>query len=194
MTPNQNIAPIHVLAISGSLRRASTNRKALQIAKRIAADAGAIVEEADLKDLALPIYDDDLTANGLPESVRAFRAAVEASQMLIIASPEHNASISAALKNALDWGSKPTNVFSGKTAAIMGVSGGPFGTVRMQPHLRQILGMLNVLVLPHPTVLIRNGHEAFTAAEEAKFADPKNHAQVATLIDKTLHLTRSQLD
>lgn len=75
---------LKVLAISGSLRRDSYNRKALQIAKQLAAEAGGEVEEADLKELALPIYDGDIEAQGMPDSVLRLKAAVEAADVLLI--------------------------------------------------------------------------------------------------------------
>jgi len=187
-----NANSIRILALSGSLRRDSLNRKALQVAKRIAADSGAVVTEADLKDLALPIFDEDLAAEGFPASVQEFRASIESAHMLIIASPEYNGSIPGGLKNALDWATRPTNVLSGKTAAIMGVSAGPFGTVRMQPQFRLLLAALNVFVLPHPQVLIRNGAEAFNP--DGSFADSRSFDQVKGLVEKTIRLTKALLD
>ena len=121
---------LKVLGISGSLRKYSYNRKALQIAKKIASDLGAEVSEADLKELNLPIYDGDIEAQGLPESVKKFKAAVEVNDVLLIVSPEYNYSISGALKNAFGWASRGGNSFDGKWAVIFGVSPGAFGTLR----------------------------------------------------------------
>ncbi len=109
---------LNVLAFSGSLRTDSYNRKALQAAKKIAAAAGAIVNELDLRQLALPIYDGDIEAAGMPESALRLKAAVEASDLLLIASPEYNSSISGALKNAIDWLSRGKNSLDGKIAAV----------------------------------------------------------------------------
>lgn len=113
---------LKVLAISGSLRRDSCNRKALQIAKKIAADWGAEISELDLKTMNLPIYDGDIEAQGMPEAVQKLKAAVEATDVLLIASPEYNHSISGALKNAIDWLSRGENSLDGKLTAIFGAS------------------------------------------------------------------------
>ncbi len=153
--------PLHVLGISGSLRKESFNRKALQIAKRFAEELGAVVEELDHNELQLPVYDEDLTAQGFPESVLRLKAKVEAADIILIASPEYNYSVPGGLKNAIDWLSRKKNSFDGKTAAIFGASNGQFGTVRMQPHLRIILEALNVSIVPQPQVFIRTAGEAF---------------------------------
>src|SRR5689334_16655381 len=100
---------LNVLAIPGSLRQDSFNRKALTIAIRLAEAQGAKVTMLDLKILDLPLYDQDVQDAGLPESVQKLKAAVEACDMLIIASPEYNYSIPGVLKNALDWGSRKGN-------------------------------------------------------------------------------------
>jgi len=157
------MAGLNVLGMSGSLRRESYNRKALQVAKRFAADAGAQVSEADLQELALPIYDGDLEAQGMPDSVLRLKAAVETADVILIASPEYNHSISGALKNAIDWLSRRKNSLDGKVAAVFGASTGGFGTVRGQYHLRQTLGALNVTVIPQPQVHIGRAADAFNS-------------------------------
>ena len=175
---------LNVLAISGSLRRDSYNRKALQIAKRFAAEAGAEVAEADLKELALPIYDGDIEAQGLPESVLRLKAAVESADVLLIASPEYNHSISGALKNAIDWLSRQKNSLDGKVAAVFGASTGIFGTARGQYHVKQSLAGLNVLVIPTPLVHIAKAAEAFTP--DSGFQDPKTAEVLKRLVERAL--------
>ncbi|MBI2514567.1 NAD(P)H-dependent oxidoreductase [Candidatus Wolfebacteria bacterium] len=178
---------LKVLGISGSLRRDSYNRKALQVAKKIATDLGAEVSEIDLKELNLPIYDGDIEALGLPENVRQFKSAVEASDVILIASPEYNYSISGALKTALEWGSRGGgNSFDGKWAIIFGASPGLVGTLRGQFQLRQIFYDLNVLALPQPQVFIRNAREAFDT--DGTFKDLKTYEQLKKLIQKTFEV------
>ena len=181
---------LNVLGISGSLRRDSYNRKALQVAKRFAADAGAEVSEADLKELALPIYDGDLEAQGLPESVLRLKAAVEATDVLLLASPEYNHSISGALKNAIDWLSRRKNSLDGKVAAVFGASTGLFGTSRGQIHLRQTLTALNVTVIPQPQVHIGAAADAFLP--DGSFKNPKTAEVLQRLVARALK-TASQL-
>jgi chromate reductase len=173
-----------VLAISGSLRRDSYNRKALQIARQFAAELGAEVAEADLKQLALPVYDEDIENEGVPQGVARLKGAVEAADVLLIASPEYNHSIPGGLKNAIDWLSRGRNSLDGKVAAIFGASSGPFGTARGQIQLRYVLGVLNVIVIPQPLVYIRNGGDAFHP--DGSFKDPKTADLLKRLIERTL--------
>ena len=177
---------LKVLGISGSLRRDSYNRKALQAAKRLAADAGAEVSEADLKQLALPIYDGDIEAQGLPDSVLRLKAAVEAADVILIASPEYNHSISGALKNAIDWLSRQKNSLDGKVAAVFGASTGVFGTARGQYHLRQTLASLNVTVIPQPQVYIATAADAF--GPDGEFKNPKTAEILQRLVTRALNV------
>ena len=178
---------LRVLAISGSLRKDSFNRKALQIAKQFAAEAGTEVEEADLKKLALPVYDGDVEAEGLPEQVVRFKAMVENADVLVIATPEYNRSIPGGLKNAIDWLSRGRNSLDGKVAAIFGASSGPFGTILSQGHLRHVLAALNVLVIPQPQVYIRNGAEAYNP--DGSFKNPKAGELLKQLVERALQVT-----
>lgn len=178
---------LKALAISGSLRTGSYNRKALQIAKQIAVLLGAEVQELDLRELNLPIYDRDIQDRGWPESVQRLKKEVEISDVLIIASPEYNYGTSGALKNAIDWASRgERNSFSGKVAVIFGASTGGFGTLRGQFQLRQILTSVSVLVLPQPQVFISRAEEAFNP--DGSFRDPKNFDSLKALIEKTFEL------
>lgn len=179
--------PIQVLAIAGSLRNESYNRKALQIAKKIARDAGANVHELDLKTLALPVFDADLRENNFPESVVQLKQKIESADLLLIATPEYNHSIPGPLKNAIDWASDKTNPFKGKVAAIFGASNGLYGTLRAQLHLRQVLGALSVQLVPQPQVFIRSAQSAFNP--DGSFADPQVHRQLKELIEATIRFT-----
>jgi chromate reductase len=89
---------------------------------------------------------------------------VAAADGLLIASPEYNFSLSAALKNAIDWGSRPPNqVFQDKPIAIFSASQGPMGGARVQYDLRRILGQLWGHVLPRPEVFIGSAAGKFDA-------------------------------
>lgn len=179
---------IKVLGICGSLRKESYNRKLLQIAKGIASELGAEVSEVDLKELNLPIYDGDLEAQGIPEPVQKLKAVIAAADVIMLASPEHNYSISAALKNAIDWTSRQGNPWDAKVIAIFGASSGNFGTLRGQFQLRQMLMYLNVFTLPQPQVFIRNEVEAFNP--DGSLKDPKSVELLKTLIEKSMVLAQ----
>ena len=175
---------LKVLAISGSLRKESYNTKALKVAKKFAEEFGAGVSELDPRELNLPIYNQDIEDQGLPESVKKLKSAIEFSDVILIASPEYNHSIPGGLKNMIDWVSRGGNSFTGKVGAIFGASVGPYGTLRAQPHLRQIMSALNVILLPQPQVIIRNAQEVFDSS--GNIIDPKLLEQLKTLIRKTL--------
>lgn len=162
-----NSTPLHILGFSGSLRKGSYNTALL----RAAADmlpAGMTLEIFDL--VSLPIFHPDFE-KPFPEPVAAFRAKLAQADALLIATPEYNSSISSALKNALDWASRPPKQpLIGKPVAIMGVSTGSFGSVRAQLHLRQILTHVGALPLNKPEVLVARAEQAFDG--EGHLIDP----------------------
>lgn len=134
-----------IAVIVGSTRRDSINRKLAQALVKLGEDqlAFTFVEIADL-----PLYSQDLEAD-LPASVSRMKAQIEAADGILIVTPEHNRSIPAALKNAIDWAARPwgKSIWPGKAAAVIGATPGAIGTSIAQLHLRQILGALGVLVM-----------------------------------------------
>jgi NAD(P)H-dependent FMN reductase len=161
--------PPRILAFAGSLRRDSFNKKLVRVAARGAEAAGAEVTVLDLADYRMPVFDEDLEkAEGMPESVARFRAQLLAHQGLLIASPEYNSSVTAALKNAIDWASRPVEgeppmaCFAGKIAGIMAASPGGLGGLRGLVTLRSILSNIQVIVLPVQHA-ISQAHDAFGA-------------------------------
>jgi chromate reductase len=132
------MAKLKLGIVVGSNRRESINRKLAQALARLGADK---FEAKILKVDDLPIYNQDLEAD-LPASVVRFKAEVTDSDAILFVTPEHNRSIPALLKNAIDWGSRPygTSVWIGKPAATTGTSGSAISTAVAQQHLRQILG------------------------------------------------------
>jgi chromate reductase len=151
-----------VLGISGSLRKGSYNTGALRAAQALAPD-GMTIDMAEIGDI--PLYNEDVRSAGLPPSVERFRKEIAAADALLFVSPEYNFSIPGVLKNAIDWASRPPNQpFNERPVAIMGASGGPLGTARMQYDLRKTLYGLNAFVLNKPEVFIR---EAGTKFDEA---------------------------
>ncbi len=177
---------MQVTTICGSLRTNSFNRKLLKLATKVAENLDAQVEDLDLKKINLPLYDQDIEDAGIPANVLDFKKRVEQSDVLIIVSPEYNYSISGNLQNAIDWLSRGGNSLNNKTVAIMGVSAGPFGTVRGQNHLRQVLSALNVQILTQPQMLVRFAAQAFN--EDGSFTDPKSQEVLEKLIKNTFEL------
>ena len=129
---------MRILGIPGSLRRGSHNRRLLRAAGDALPPEAELVEWDGLA--GLPAYNEDLEA-AEPESVQAFKAAVQDADAILIATPEYNASLPGALKNALDWASRPfpDNVLRDRTAAVIGASTGLFGAVWAQAEVRKVL-------------------------------------------------------
>lgn len=144
-----------ILAFAGSLRRASLNKRVLKTAIRGAEAAGAEVTYIDLRDYPMPLYDsNDHEARGFDENALKLQGLLTEHDGLLVASPEYNGSLPAALKNAIDWASRPSDryergkVFRGKFAAMMTASPGSLGGVRSLAHLRGVLTSVGVHVLP----------------------------------------------
>jgi chromate reductase len=136
-----------VLGIAGSLRHGSYNHTLLrEAAERL--PAGADLVEFDRLG-EIPPYDADVEAEGTPEPVEALRRAMREADAVIVATPEYNHSIPGALKNALDWASRPAgqSALTGKPAVVIGASTGMFGAVWAQAETRKVLGALGARVV-----------------------------------------------
>ena len=152
---------MNVLGVSGSLRKASFNTAALKACGELM-PAGMTLTIAEIGDL--PLFNQDVFDAGLPEPVKRFRAAVAAADGVLIASPEYNFSVTAPLKNAIDWASRPPDqVWQDKPIAIFSATAGPVGGARVQYDLRRILGQIWGHVLPRPEVFIGNAASKFDA-------------------------------
>lgn len=152
---------IHVLGMSGSLRKGSYNTALLAAASELLPE-GMTLERFDLS--SIPLYNDDIRALGYPKPVQEFRDRIASADALLIATPEYNYSIPGILKNAIDWASRPPDPpLNGKPVAIMGASTGNFGTARAQMHLRQVCVYCNMFPVNRPEVLVMRAREKFDA-------------------------------
>jgi chromate reductase len=172
-----------ILALAGSARKDSWNKKLVRAAAQGARAAGCEVTVIDLADYPLPVFDEDLEArSGAPENAVKLKQIFLEHQGLLIASPEYNSSVTALLKNTLDWVSRPVQgqprmaSFVGKTAALLSASPGALGGLRGLVHLRSILGNIEVLVLPQQYALAK-AHEAFDAEGNIKDAAQRASAE-----------------
>ncbi|MBA2727180.1 MAG: NAD(P)H-dependent oxidoreductase, partial [Parachlamydiaceae bacterium] len=145
----------------------SLNKKLALNAAEMARQMRASVTFIDLRDYPMPFYDGDLEATmGMPSNVKQLRKHFVESQVILIASPEYNASVSAVLKNAIDWVSRNPNgggsreAFKDKKVVIMSISPGKNGGARGLSHLRTILEDVSAIVLPQQ-VSVPNGNSAF---------------------------------
>ena len=160
---------MRILGISGSLRRGSHNRKLLQAAGAMLPPGVELVEWDGLA--GLPAFDEDLE-NTPPEAVREFFAAVSEADALLIATPEYNASLPGALKNAIDWASRPfpENVLRHKPAAVVGASTGLFGAVWAQAEVRKTLKASGAHALESELPV---GMADYAFAQDGSLSDPE---------------------
>jgi chromate reductase len=144
---------LRVAVLVGSARPGSLNRSLAAAMTRLADDelSFTVVRIGDL-----PLFGQDVLEAGLPPQVRRLRTEIDAVDGVLIVTPEHNRSITAMLKNALDWLSRPAgaNAWTGKPVAIAGASAGRLGTVAAQQHLRAILGYLDMPTMGQPEVYL----------------------------------------
>lgn len=164
-----------VAVLVGSLRKDSLNRKMANALAKLAPDnlKLGVVEIGDL-----PFYNEDLEANA-PVSWTAFRKQISAANAVLFVTPEYNRSVPAALKNALDVGSRPygQSVWTGKPGAIVSVSPGAIGGFGANHHLRQSLVFLDVPTLQQPEAYIGGAAKLFDAQGGLTNDDTKGFLQ-----------------
>jgi chromate reductase, NAD(P)H dehydrogenase (quinone) len=178
---------MRILAISGSLRRGSHNNSLLRAAGELLPLEYEFVVWDGLKDV--PPYDEDDDVHPAPPAVVALREAVANADAVLISTPEYNSSIPGALKNALDWASRPiaTNVFRNKPVAVIGSSAGMFGAVWAQAELRKVLAAMGARVVDVEVVV---GH----AAEKFDADGTLEDAEVRELLTDALSVLTAELD
>jgi chromate reductase len=126
------------------------------------------VEVADIS--AIPLYNEDVRAQGFPPPVQKLRDQIAAADALLFACPEYNYSMSGVLKNAIDWASRPPDQpFAGKACAILGAAAGMAGSARAQGDLRRAMVFLDMHPLNKPEVLIGQAQAKFD--ESGKLTD-----------------------
>ena len=143
---------MQILGICGSLRKASLNMAALRACSELLPQ-GMSLRITSIAEL--PMFNQDVFDAGIPDPAKRLRAEIAAADGVLIAAPEYNFSVTAALKNAIDWASRPPNQsWQDKPVAMFSASGGPLGGARVQYDVRRILGQLWAHVLPRPEVFI----------------------------------------
>ncbi|MFA6541752.1 MAG: NADPH-dependent FMN reductase [Bacteroidota bacterium] len=169
---------IHIVGISGSLRKGSYNTALLRAVRELL-PVNTTFEIASIGDL--PMFNADLVDGKMPDSVSVLRSTLSKADAFVIASPEYNYSIPGGLKNAIDWMSRgKDSPLTGKPVAVMGATNGMWGTVRMQGAFRPIFQYLNMVPVNKPEVLVAQAHTKFD--------------ETGTLIDEqTRDIMRKQL-
>lgn len=181
------MATLNILGIVGSLRKDSYNGFALKAAQELLPE-GITLNIADLREIPVFNQDDELTP---PAAVLEFKQKIIAADAILFATPEYNYSLPGGMKNAIDWASRPygQSAWQGKTAAIMGVSIGNFGTARAQYDLRKILVALDMPVVVQPEVMIGNATERFD--QNGRLTDERSRQLIKKLLSTLVQLEKS---
>jgi len=183
-----NMNAIKILGIVGSLRKGSYNHFALKAAQELLPD-GAVLTLAELHGIPVFNQDDEMA---MPAAVLEFKRQILAADAILFATPEYNYSVAGALKNAIDWASRPygKSAWTGKPAALMGASPGSLGTVRAQYHLRQILVSLDMPTLNQPEVMISNAAKCFDP--DGRLTDEAARQSIKLLLAALVQLAESR--
>ncbi len=178
---------LKVIAIPGSLRAHSFNRGLLLAAQAHNPDEFTV--EIYERTGALPIFNQDLEGDDLPQSVVDLTRRIREADAVIIATPEYNSSIPGGLKNLLDWGSRPhgNSAFTGKPVAVMGTSPSPYGAIRAQEMVASVVRAMGAGVLDRPLAVDR-ALEKFTG--DGRLKDDATREAIADSLHGLRELAR----
>jgi len=167
---------VKALTVSGSIRQGSYNRLLARHVGRKLAAAGAEVTDLDLGDFDLPVFNEDLEPDQVPEAAGRLAAVFRAHQIVFVACPEYNGGVTPLLVNTIAWLSRQKpSPFRQRVFGIGGVSSGKYGTIWALSHLRDQLSKIGGLVAPG-LLGIGPAEEAFDAN-----GDPVEPAIVAKI-------------
>ena len=182
-----------LLVFAGSTRAASFNRQLARVAASMGEFRGADVTLLELSSLNIPLYNADLEAQGTPPDVIRLKELMYAHEGWIICSPEYNGSMTALLKNTLDWASSPvkgdatwqdgTRSFRGKVVGMLSASPGALGGLRSQSHLGPLLTNLGCWLAPTAFALGSAG-SAFDGA--GQLVQAAHTERVRAVVDQVL--------
>jgi chromate reductase len=164
----------------GSLSSTSINR---ELAKALIRLAPEDLEFHEIPIGNLPLYSPDYDQNYPPQAV-ALKDAIHEVQAVMFVTPEYNRSIPGALKNAIDWASRPwgQNAFDHIPAAVIGASIGQVGTAVAQQSLRAVLSFCNARQMTAPEAYIMFSAEVFPG--DGEVADPALKAFLASYLSE----------
>lgn len=146
---------MHIVAISGSLRKKSYNTALLRVAQKLAPELN--IEILDIS--ALPVYNQDLEETNYPAASKELREKIKAADGVLLAVPEFNRGVASSMKNFLDWSSRPENEplpWAHKPVGILGASSGMRGANLAQFDVRRTMGYFNAVVMPQPEFYLAN--------------------------------------
>lgn len=164
---------VHIAAFSGSYREGSWNRQLVRVAAQGAEQVGAVVSHVNLQQFDLPILNEDTEGRDRErQGTQAYFAYLARHDAFLIASPEYNGGITAALKNAIDWATRAPahyeGLLKGKVVGLMSTSPGALGGIRGLPYVQQLLMGLGMHVYPE-LIALPHAHKQFD--EEGALTD-----------------------
>ena len=179
-------SPVSVLTISGSLRQRSFNGLLLRAAESVAPPRASFDHYSGLGEL--PHFSEDIEGELTPAAVHDLRAQISRADCVLVSTPEYNGTMPGALKNALDWASRPTGegAFKDKPAGAMGASPGRFGAARAQADIRKVLTAIGAETL-EAELLVPRVHEKFD--DSGALSDEEIRAGLTDFVAALLALT-----
>jgi len=176
------------LTLSGSIRKGSENRKLQLHVGRKLAEAGVDVTNLDLTDFPMPIFNEDLEPDNVPEAARDLAALWRSRDIIFIATPEYNGGLPPLLVNTIAWLSRQRpSPFRQAVFGIGGVSSGKYGTIWSLSHLRDSLSKIGALVVPG-LLGIGPAEEAFD--DNGDPVEPAIIRKVETMVHDLTHFSR----
>jgi chromate reductase, NAD(P)H dehydrogenase (quinone) len=177
--PSLEHPSVSVLAIGGSLRRDSFNRRVIHAASALAPPSLQISVYEELA--SVPLFSEDLEMPRAPVAVERLRSAVASVEGILIATPEYNQSLPGVVKNMIDWLSRGEPVvIEDKPVGILGITPGAWGTRIAQSQLRHALTACGAIVMPVPQLYLRSAGELFAA--DGQLVDARTRASLAAFL------------
>lgn len=185
-------APVRFLVFSGSLRADSLNSRLAMLAAHVIEANGGIVDRAAMQNFDAPSYDEDeQDTEGFPAGIQEFHRRLEANDAFVIASPEYNASIPGALKNAIDWVSRyRPQPFNTRHGLLLSASPSMVGGNRGLWALRVPLEHLGARVFPDMFSLAQ-AHQAFN--NDGQIANPQLQSRFEQTIAAFMNLVEADI-
>lgn len=176
------------LTLSGSIRQGSQNQRLQAHMGRKLEAAGVAVNAISLSDFDMPIYNEDLEPDQVPEAAGRLAELWRSHDIVFIASPEYNGGVTPLMVNTITWLSRQKpSVFRHAIFGIGGVSSGKYGTIWALSHLRDTLSKMGALVVP--TLLgIGPAEQAFD--DKGDFVEPAIIRKVDSMVHELTHFSR----
>jgi len=175
-----------ILGVSGSIRKGSVNTSLLREARKFLPNNATL--EIYIPD-GLPLFNQDIEKPSPPE-VKKLKSKIKKADVILFACPEHNSSVTAVLKNAIEWANRPwgENSWDGKKAAIIG-AGGASGTRLAQHNLRQIFTEVNVITFNNPQLYVTKAMQRFD--EKGNLVDENAKDRLKEFVDALVDFAKS---